>query len=489
MAASMFYSRLLAAAALRSHRPRTALRAAAQVLGSSGLFNNHGLQIQQQQQRNLSLHEYMSMELLQEAGVSVPKGYVAKSSDEAYAIAKKLVGHNIFVLFIYFYVELRIKPRASHVLGSKDVVIKAQVLAGGRGKGTFESGLKGGVKIVFSPEEAKAVSSQMIGKKLFTKQTGEKGRICNQVLVCERKYPRREYYFAITMERSFQGPVLIGSSQGGVNIEDVAAETPDAIVKEPVDIIEGIKKEQAVRLAQKMGFPPNIVDSAAENMVKLYNLFLKYDATMVEINPMVEDSDGAVLCMDAKINFDSNSAYRQKKIFDLRDWTQEDERDKDAAKADLNYIGLDGNIGCLVNGAGLAMATMDIIKLHGGTPANFLDVGGGATVHQVTEAFKLITSDKKVQAILVNIFGGIMRCDVIAQGIVMAVKDLEIKIPVVVRLQGTRVDDAKALIADSGLKILACDDLDEAARMVVKLSEIVTLAKQAHVDVKFQLPI
>uniref|UniRef100_A0A8D1LFY8 Succinate--CoA ligase [ADP-forming] subunit beta, mitochondrial n=1 Tax=Sus scrofa TaxID=9823 RepID=A0A8D1LFY8_PIG len=431
MAASMFYNRLLAAATLRNHRPRTALQTAAQVLGSSGLFNNHGLQIQQQQQRNLSLHEYMSMELLQEAGVSIPKGHVAKSPDEAYAIAKKLS----------------------------------------------------------SPEEAKAVSSQMIGKKLFTKQTGEKGRICNQVLVCERRYPRREYYFAITMERSFQGPVLIGSSQGGVNIEDVAAETPEAIVKEPIDIVEGIKKEQAVRLAQKMGFPPSIVDSAAENMIKLYSLFLKYDATMVEINPMVEDSDGAVLCMDAKINFDSNSAYRQKKIFDLQDWTQEDERDKDAAKANLNYIGLDGNIGCLVNGAGLAMATMDIIKLHGGTPANFLDVGGGATVHQVTEAFKLITSDKKVLSILVNIFGGIMRCDVIAQGIVMAVKDLEIKIPIVVRLQGTRVDDAKALIADSGLKILACDDLDEAAKMVVKLSEIVTLAKQAQVDVKFQLPI
>ncbi|XP_028733488.1 succinate--CoA ligase [ADP-forming] subunit beta, mitochondrial [Peromyscus leucopus] len=463
MAASMFYGRQLAAAALRSHRQQTTLRAAAQVLGNSGLFNKHGLQIQQQQQRNLSLHEYLSMDLLREAGVSVPKGFVAKSSDEAYAIAKKL--------------------------GSKDVVIKAQVLAGGRGKGTFSSGLKGGVKIVFSPEEAKAVSSQMIGKKLITKQTGAKGRICNQVLVCERRYPRREYYFAITMERSFQGPVLVGSSQGGVNIEDVAAENPDAIIKVPVDIIEGIKKEQAVTLAQKMGFPANIVDSAAENMIKLYKLFLKYDATMVEINPMVEDADGQVLCMDAKINFDSNSAYRQKKIFDLQDWSQEDEREKDAAKADLNYIGLDGNIGCLVNGAGLAMATMDIIKLHGGAPANFLDVGGGATVQQVTEAFRLITSDKKVQSILVNIFGGIMRCDVIAQGIVMAVKDLEIRIPVVVRLQGTRVDDAKALIADSELKILACDDLDEAAKMVVKLSEIVSLAKEAHVDVKFELPI
>ncbi|KAM9206501.1 LOW QUALITY PROTEIN: succinate--CoA ligase [ADP-forming] subunit beta, mitochondrial-like [Dugong dugon] len=391
------------------------------------------------------------MELLQEAGVSIPKGQVAKSPDEAFAIAKKL--------------------------GSKDVVIKAQILAGGRGKGTFESGLKGGVKIVFSPEEAKAVPSQMIGKKLFTKQTGKKSRICNQVLVCERRYPRREYYFAITMERSFHGPALIGSSQGGVNIEDVAAETPEAIVKEPIDIVEGIKKEQAVRLAQKMGFPHNIVDSAAENMVKLYKLFLKYDAIMVEVNPMVDDSDGAVLCMDAKINFD----------FDL-DWTQEDERDKAATEANLNYIGLNGNIGCLVNGAGLATATMDIIKLQRGMPSNFLDVGGGATVHQVTEAFKLITSDKKIQAILVNIFGGIMRCDVIAQDIVVAVKDLETKIPIVVRLQGTRVDVAKALIADSGLKILACDDLDEAAKLVVKLSEIVTLTKQGQVDVKFQLP-
>uniref|UniRef100_A0A669EN52 Succinate--CoA ligase [ADP-forming] subunit beta, mitochondrial n=1 Tax=Oreochromis niloticus TaxID=8128 RepID=A0A669EN52_ORENI len=426
----------------------------------------------------------MSIGLLKEAGISVPAGMVANSSEEAYAVAKQI--------------------------GSKDLVVKAQVLAGGRGKGTFEGGLKGGVRIVYSPEEARDISSQMIGRKLYTKQTGEAGRICNQVFICERRYPRREYYFAITMERSFQGPVLIGSSQGGVNIEDVAAENPDAIVKEPIDIVEGIKMEQAVKVAQKMGFPPALVNEAAETMVKLYNLFIKYDASMVEINPMVEDSSGIgrcthmhlsvsvflqwsrhwiMMCMDAKINFDSNAAYRQQKVFELRDWTQEDPRDRQAAKADLNYIGLDGTIGCLVNGAGLAMATMDIIKLHGGTPANFLDVGGGATAHQVTEAFKLITSDRKVQAILVNIFGGIMRCDVIAQGIIMAVRDLDLKIPIVVRLQGTRVDDAKALIAASPLKILACDDLDEAAKMVVKLSEIVSLAKEAQVDITFQLPI
>uniref|UniRef100_A0A2I3GP40 ATP-grasp domain-containing protein n=1 Tax=Nomascus leucogenys TaxID=61853 RepID=A0A2I3GP40_NOMLE len=416
MAASMFYSQLLAAATLQSHLLWTALRATAQTLGSYGLLNNHGLQ-----HRNLSLHEYVSMELLQEAGVSVSKGYVAKSPDEAYAIAKKA--------------------------GSKDVEMKAQVLADGRGKGTFESGLKGGVKIVFSLEEAKAVSSEMIGKKLFTKQMGEKGGICNQVL--KRKYPRGEDYFAIGMERSFQGPVLIGSSHGGVNIADVAAETPDAI-KEPVDIVEGIKKEQALRLEQKMEFPPNIVDSAAENMIKLYSLFLKYDATMIRNKSNGEDSDGA-------INFDSNSAYH--------------ESDKDAAKADLNYIGLKGNTDCLVNGAGLAMASMDIIKLKGpGTPVNFLDVGGGATVHQVTEAFKLITSDKKALAILVN-------------GIVMAVKDVEIKIPVV------GVTRYTSTTADSGLKILACDDLEEAARKFRRLSETVALAKQAHVDVKFQLPI
>ncbi|KAG5261970.1 hypothetical protein AALO_G00290620 [Alosa alosa] len=466
MATSLICGRL--SAGLRNSGSRTTLSSAAKVLGgATGLFAGHGSQqpplAMQQQQRHLSLHEYLSIGLLKEAGIAVPAGMVASTPDEAYSVAKQI--------------------------GSKDLVVKAQVLAGGRGKGSFEGGLKGGVRIVFSPEEARDISSQMIGKKLFTKQTGEAGRICNQVFICERRYPRREYYFAITMERSYQGPVLIGSSQGGVNIEDVAAENPDAIVKEPIDIIEGIKKEQAVRLAQKMGFPKALIDEAAENIIKLYNVFIKYDASMVEINPMVEDASGTVMCMDAKINFDSNAAYRQKKVFDMQDWTQEDPRDRQAALADLNYIGLDGTIGCLVNGAGLAMATMDIIKLHGGTPANFLDVGGGATAHQVTEAFKLITSDKKVQAILVNIFGGIMRCDVIAQGIIMAVTDLDLRIPIVVRLQGTRVDDAKALIAASPLKILACDDLDEAAKMVVKLSEIVSLAKEAQVDVKFQLPI
>ncbi|XP_063159270.1 succinate--CoA ligase [ADP-forming] subunit beta, mitochondrial-like [Candoia aspera] len=399
------------------------------------------------------------MRLLKEAGVAVPNALVAKTPEEVYAAAKEI--------------------------GTEDLVVKAQVLAGGRGKGIFEGGLKGGVQMVCSPEEAREVATQMIGKKLFTKQTGERGRICNQVLVCERRYLRKEYYFAITMERAFQGPVLIGSSQGGVSIEDVAAEDPEAILKEPVDIVEGIQEEQALRLAQKMGFQAKVSSEAADTMVKLYNLFIKYDAVMVEINPMVEDSTGRVMCMDAKINFDDNSAFRQKQIFELQDWTQEDERDREAASADLSYVGLDGNIGCLVNGAGLAMATMDIIKLHGGTPANFLDVGGGATAEQVKEAFKLITSDQRVQSILVNIFGGIMRCDIIAEGIILAATELELKIPVVVRLQGTQVEQAKVLIAESSLKILACDDLDQAAKMAVTLSDIVTLARQAHLEVTF----
>ncbi|XP_042328421.1 succinate--CoA ligase [ADP-forming] subunit beta, mitochondrial-like [Sceloporus undulatus] len=441
---------------------RTAFNTAAKVLGCcSGLYSRGFPTQQQQQQRSLSLHEYLSMGLLKEAGVSVPNGQVARTPEEAYTAAKKI--------------------------GTSDLVVKAQVLAGGRGKGTFEGGLQGGVQIVCSPEEAQEMASQMIGKKLFTKQTGERGRICNEVLICERQFPKREYYFAIALERAFQGPVLIGSAQGGVNIEEVAAEDPGAIVKEPVDIMEGIRKEQALRLAQKMGFAPKVVEEAADNMVKLYHLFIKYDALLVEINPMVEDLKGKVTCVDAKINFDSNSAFRQKSIFELQDWSQEDERDREAANAELNYIALDGNIGCLVNGAGLAMATMDIIKLHGGTPANFLDVGGGATPEQVKEAFKLITSDARVQCVLVNIFGGIMRCDIIAQGIIMAAKELELRVPIVVRLQGTQVEKAKALIAKSGLKILACDDLDQAAQMAVKLSEIITLARQAHLEVKFQL--
>jgi len=292
------------------------------------------------------------------------------------------------------------------------------------------------------------------------------------------------------LDRNTSGPVLIGSSKGGVNIEEVAASDPSAIITIPVDINIGVTPEMAREMAEKMGFQDRCKEQAIDIIQKLYNLFIKSDCSLLEINPMAEDVEGDVYCMDCKLVLDANAEFRQKELFSLKDNRQEDELEIRAANANLNYIRLDGNIGCMVNGAGLAMATMDIIKLHGGEPANFLDVGGGATVEQVTEAFKIITADKtKVHAILVNIFGGIMRCDVIAQGIINAATELNLKIPVVVRLQGTQVEDAKALIANSKLRILACDSLQEAAKMVVKLSSIVELAKQAAVDVKFELSI
>ncbi|CAH3019150.1 unnamed protein product [Porites evermanni] len=437
---------------------RSPARLLPRVLGANGC--------QHQQIRDLSIHEHHSMKLLQEAGILIPQGGVARTPEQAYEIASTM-----------------------GLESDSDMVVKAQVLAGGRGKGTFEGGLKGGVRIVFSPEEAKEMASRMLGKKLFTKQTGEQGRICNEVYICERLYARREYYFAIAMERAFKGPVLVGSQQGGVDIEQVAKETPDAIVKHGVDIINGLSKNEALEFARKMGFSKQCVDQAADWMIRLYDLFIEKDAVMVEINPMSEDLLGRVVCMDAKLLFDDNSEFRQPDVFTLKDWSQEDEREVEAGQANLNYIGLDGSIGCLVNGAGLAMATMDIIKLHGGEPANFLDIGGGATIDQVKAAFKIISEDKKVHATLVNIFGGIMRCDIIAEGIIAAARELDLNMPVVVRLQGTRVDDAKALIAASGLRIIACDDLEEAAEMVVRVSNIVELARSVKMKVNFELPI
>lgn len=416
----------------------------------------------QQQKRNLNVHEHVSYTLLKSAGIPVPPFGVAKTKQEAGKIAREL---NV-----------------------KDIVLKAQVLAGGRGKGAFKGGLKGGVRMVFTPEEAEELAGQMIGDYLITKQTGEKGRICNAVMVTERKFPRKEYYFAFMMERSFAGPVLIASSQGGVNIEEVAAENPQAILYEPVDITVGITKEQALKVADAVGLKDKR-DLTAEMLIKMYNLFISKDASLIEINPYAEDASGSYFGLDAKMRFDDNAEFRQKELFALRDWTQEDAKEVEAAKHSLNYIALDGTIGCLVNGAGLAMATMDIIKLHGGEPANFLDVGGGATATQVKEAFKIITADPKVCAIMVNIFGGIMRCDVIAEGIIAAAQELNLKIPIICRLQGTNVDDAKVLIASAAMKILPCDNLDEAARLAVKLSSIVGLARAAKLDVNFEIPL
>ncbi|KAF9294007.1 beta' subunit [Linnemannia elongata] len=416
-----------------------------------------------QQKRFLSIHEYMSMDLLQKQGIKTPRGGVAKSGSEAFKIAESL--------------------------GTEDMVIKAQVLAGGRGKGTFDSGLKGGVRTIFSPTEAKMFADQMLGHKLVTKQTGAAGKICNAVYICERKYVRREYYFAVLMDRKSQGPVMVASSQGGVDIESVAAENPEAILQLPIDINKGVDRAAVRDLAERMGFTPKCVDQATDTMINLYDLFMQKDATMVEINPMAESADHEVICMDAKINFDDNAEFRQHEVHALRDVSQEDPREVAAAKYNLNYIGLDGSIGCLVNGAGLAMSTMDIIKLHGGEPANFLDVGGGATADQVTEAFKIISSDPRVTTIFTNIFGGIMSCRVIAQGIIAAASTLQLQIPLVVRLQGTEVDEAKKLIAESGLRIITSDDLDDAASKSVKLSKMVNMAREAKINVSFELPI
>lgn len=413
--------------------------------------------------RHLNVHENVSMRLLRDNGVQVPKFGVARSPEEVTGIIKDL--------------------------HSKDYVVKAQVLAGGRGKGHFDNGLKGGVKMAFSEAEASKLASQMIGHKLITKQTGEKGVICNEVMIVERLYPRREFYFAIMMERSYGGPVMLASSVGGVNIEEIAAETPDAIITEPIDINVGVTAEQAKRVAEKLGFSDGSIDEATKMIQRLYDTFIKNDASMLEINPFVEDTSGRVLCLDAKCRFDDNAFFRHKELFESRDWSQSDVREREADDSNLNYIALDGDIGCLVNGAGLAMATMDIIKLHGGNPANFLDVGGGATATQVTEAFRIISSDPKVQAILVNIFGGIMRCDVIAEGIIQAAETLKLSTPIICRLQGTRVEDAQALIHASNMRIHARDDLDEAARLAVKISQIVSLAKSADVGVNFELPI
>merc|ERR1712168_1685264 len=357
------------------------------------------------------------------------------------------------------------------------------------GQGAFMKSQKGGVQLVYDAKEAANAASDMIGDYLVTKQTGAEGRICNSVMITERKYTRKEFYLAFMNERAFSGPVLIASSEGGVNIEDVAAKNPDAIIKVPIDINEGFKTESAKDAAKRIGIPSARVDEVAEILINLYALFQSKDATMVEINPFAEDSQGQYFCLDAKLRFDDNAEFRQKEVFGQRDWSQEDPAEVEAANYNLNYIALDGDIGCMVNGAGLAMATMDIIKLHGGSPANFLDVGGGATADQVKEAFKIITGDPKVNALLVNIFGGIMRCDVIAEGIIAAARELNLTTPIVVRLQGTNVDEAKVMIGSSGLKILPVDNLDEAARLACKLSKIVAVAREAHLDVKFEMPI
>lgn len=398
--------------------------------------------VQHQQARFLNIHEYQGAQLMSKYGINVPKGLVASSPSEAAAAAKEVVSDD------------------------GEVVIKSQVLAGGRGLGTFKNGFKGGVHIV-KAEDAESVASKMIGQVLVTKQTGADGKPVGKVLVAQKLNLVNEMYFAIAIDRLSAGPVIIACSKGGTSIEELAEKYPDMIIKVPIDVFEGITDKQAMEVVKGLDLKKADKSAAADQVKKLYELFVKSDCTQVEINPLAETADGTLVAADAKLNFDDNSAYRQKEIFSWRDQTQEDPREVMAAKADLNYIGLFGEIGCMVNGAGLAMATMDIIQLHGGTPANFLDVGGNANKGQVVEAFKILTSDAKVKAILVNIFGGIMKCDVIAEGIVGAAKEVELKVPLVVRLEGTNVDLGKSILKESGMTIITADDLDDAAAKAV----------------------
>jgi succinyl-CoA synthetase beta subunit len=370
-------------------------------------------------------------------------------------------------------------------------VVKAQIHAGGRGKGTFTNGFKGGVHLSKSPSEARELAAKMLGQTLVTHQTGPAGRVVNKVLVAESADIAREIYFAILLDRASAAPLIVASTEGGVEIEAVAAKSPEKIVREPIDPLAGLQPFQTRKLAKQLAFEHSHTRAATKLFDGLYRAFIACDCSMVEVNPLVVTTKGEVLALDAKFNFDDNALYRHPEIAAMRDIAEEDPREVEASKHGLNYIGLDGNIACLVNGAGLAMATMDIIKFYGGSPANFLDVGGGATEEQVTEAFKILIADKNVKAILVNIFGGIMRCDVIAQGIINAMKTVHLPVPLVVRLEGTNVDAGKKLIAQSGLAVIAADDLADAAQKAVKAASSksqTTNPKQYSANPKIQNP-
>ena len=390
----------------------------------------------------MNIHEYQAKELLQKFDVATTRGRVASTLDEAEQIAREL--------------------------GDIDIVVKAQIHAGGRGKGAFTNGFKGGVHVRKTPAEVRDVAAKMLGEILVTHQTGPAGRKVNKVLVAESADIAREIYFAVLLDRATAAPVIVASTEGGVEIEAVAAKSPEKIIREPIDPLGGLQPFQTRKLAKQLGFESSQLKSASKLFEGLYRTFIAYDCSMVEVNPLVVTRKGDVLALDAKFNFDDNAIYRHPEVAALRDIAEEDPREVEASKHGLNYIGLDGNIACLVNGAGLAMATMDIIKFYGGEPANFLDVGGGATEEQVTEAFKILIADKKVKAILVNIFGGIMKCDIIAQGIINAAKTLKLSVPLVVRLEGTNVEAGKKLIAESGLAVIAADDLADAAQKAVK---------------------
>jgi succinyl-CoA synthetase beta subunit len=385
----------------------------------------------------MKIHEYQGKELLKKFGVAVPRGIVAHTADEAEAAAKEL---------------------ATDV-----VVVKAQIHAGGRGKG-------GGVKLAKSSDEAKTIAANMLGMNLVTHQTGPEGREVRVLLVEEGLPIDKEFYLGIVLDRASGRPVFMASSAGGMDIEEVAANTPEKIMKETIDPAVGFRDFQARKLAFGLGLPGELVGQAVKFMQALYTAYEKTDASLVEINPFLLTKDSRLIALDAKITFDDNAMFRHKDFLELRDLNEEEPLEIEASRFDLNYIKLDGNIACMVNGAGLAMATMDIIKLAGGEPANFLDVGGGASQQRVEAAFKILLADENVKAVLINIFGGIVRCDMVARGVVEAAKNLGIKVPVVVRLEGTNVEEGQRVIRESGLNFTVANGMQDAAEKVVGLA-------------------
>lgn len=382
----------------------------------------------------MKIHEYQGKDLLRKYGVPVPRGIVARTPEEAYQAARELA--------------------------TPVVVVKAQIHAGGRGKG-------GGVKLAKSPEEARDIAQQMLGMKLVTHQTGPEGRIVRVLLIEEGLPIDKEFYLGIVLDRASGRPVFMASEAGGMDIEEVAANTPEKILKETIDPAVGFRSFQARKLAFGLGIGSDLIGQAVKFMQSLYHANEQMDASLMEINPFLLTKDKRLIALDAKVNFDDNAMFRHKEFLELRDLNEEEPLEIEASKFDLNYIKLDGNIACMVNGAGLAMATMDIIKLAGGEPANFLDVGGGASQERVEAAFRILLADKNVKAVLINIFGGIVRCDMVARGVVEAAKKLSIEVPVVVRLEGTNVEEGQRVIRESGMNFTVADGMKDAAEKVV----------------------
>ena len=383
----------------------------------------------------MNIHEFQAKQILRRFGAPVPKGEPASTPDEA--------------------------AKAFEALGQPKAVVKAQIHAGGRGKA-------GGVKLVSSAAEAREFAAKLLGKPLVTHQTGPEGRVVRRLYVEQASDIARELYLAMVVDRNAESIAIIASTEGGMEIEEVAAKTPDRIITEPIDPIIGLAGFQGRKIAFALGLRDKQVGQFGSLLNSLYRAFVETDASLVEINPLVITRDGSVVCLDAKISFDDNGLFRHPEIRELRDSNEEDPAETEASKFDLSYVHLDGNIGCMVNGAGLAMATMDIVKYYGAEPANFLDVGGGANSQKVAAAFRILLSDERVRAVLINIFGGIMLCDVLAQGVVDAAREVQLNVPLVVRMEGTNVDKGKQILKDSGIKVIAASDMADAARRVVE---------------------